>query len=209
MDLYLVRHGETESNKEKRYKGWTESPLSPKGISQAEKAGLFLGGKNIEGLYCSDLQRTLNTARIIGSCCGIKPVASQLLREIHFGQWEGLTYREIEAGWGNQVRYWLDDPFKRSAPGGETMEKVRARMLSFITKLNEQFPEQQRVVLVSHGGSIRVLLHHVLGFDRKNFWEIAIDNASISLITRENEKVKVVYYNRVDHLEAGVKEEGG
>ncbi len=85
MELYLVRHGETESNKEKRYKGWTESPLSPKGISQAEKAGFFLGGKNIDGLYCSDLQRTLNTARIIGSCCGINPVASQLLREIHFG----------------------------------------------------------------------------------------------------------------------------
>ncbi|MDZ4133916.1 MAG: histidine phosphatase family protein, partial [Dethiobacteria bacterium] len=61
MDLYLVRHGETESNKQKRYQGWTESPLSTLGIRQAEKAAYFLAAQKIEGLYSSDLKRAANT----------------------------------------------------------------------------------------------------------------------------------------------------
>lgn len=207
MHLYLVRHGETESNKQKRYQGWMESPLSEQGLKQAEKAGLYLGGKNIDGVFCSDLQRAIHTARVIGSFCGLQPEVTPMLREIHFGRWEGLTYEEIEAQWGEEIRHWFDDPFSRSAPEGETIEEVSERMLAFLKKLEENCPNCQEVVVVSHGGSIRALLQHVLNLDRESFWDLKINNASISLVRRENGNYRVVYYNRVDHLQTGAGEE--
>ncbi len=207
MQLFLVRHGETESNKQKRYQGWMESPLSKQGLKQAEKAGLFLGGKDIDGVFCSDLKRAIHTARVIGSFCGLEPEATPLLREIHFGRWEGLTYEEIEAGWGDQIKRWFDDPFTRSAPEGETIEQVCARMLAFLEELAAKNPGCRQVAVVSHGGAIRALLQHFLDLDRDSFWDLKIDNASISLVHREGGHYRVVYHNRVDHLETGSKEE--
>lgn len=205
MDLYLVRHGETESNKERRYQGWMESPLSEKGLLQAEKTGLFLSARELSGLYCSDLKRALHTAKVIGAGRGLNPEISPLLREIHFGQWEGMTFEEIENSWGDAISQWLDDPFNKAAPGGETLKKVCERMKLFLEGLSEKHGDGEQVVAVSHGGSIRALLYHVLNLDTAGFWEIKIDNASISLIRREGDRFKVVYYNRSDHLEAGAE----
>lgn len=207
MELYLVRHGETESNKQKRYQGWMESPLSERGLKQAERVGLFLGLKNIEVLYCSDLKRALHTARVIGACCGLKPEVTPLLREIYFGRWEGLTYNEIEAAWGEEIRRWFDDPFTRAAPDGETMEQVCNRMLAFLDQLFLNNPDCRQAAVVSHGGSIRALLQHILKLDRESFWDLKIDNASISLVRREENCLRVVYYNRIDHLETEAEEE--
>ncbi len=203
MDLYLVRHGQTESNKERRYIGWSESPLTEEGIRQAEKAGFFLGRHNIGGLYSSNLKRAVHTARVVGSMTGLKPVVTPLLREINFGQWEGLTYDQIESRWGGEIRLWFDDPFNRSTPDGETLARVCARMKSFLDRVTAQVPPGSRIAAVSHGGSIRALLYHVLNVNAASFWDIKIDNASISLIRREGDGFKVVYYNRTDYLGAG------
>jgi alpha-ribazole phosphatase len=203
VKIYLVRHGETESNKERRYQGWTESPLSELGLRQAEKAAHFLAARGINELYCSDLNRALHTARVIGANCGVKPVVTPLLREIHFGQWEGLTFEEIEKDWGAEISRWLDDPFHKSAPGGETLGEVCSRMSTFINHLIAQNKANRNLVLVSHGGSIRALLYNLLKLDRASFWDIKIDNASISLIRRAGDLLMVDYYNRIDHLSAG------
>lgn len=205
MEIYLVRHGETESNKERRYQGWTESPLSVQGLSQAEKAAHFLAARGINEIYCSDLNRALHTARVIGAGCGVKPLVTPLLREIHFGQWEGLTFDEIEKGWGVEISRWLDDPFHKSAPGGETLGEVCSRMSTFISRLVAQNEVERRIAAVSHGGSIRALLYKLLNLDRASFWDIKIDNASISLISKAGDRFIVDYYNRIDHLDAGNK----
>ncbi len=201
MDLYLIRHGETESNKQKRYQGWTESPLSAQGVLQAEKVGFFMAAQKIEGLYSSDLKRAVHTARVIGASSGLKPVVTPLLREIHFGEWEGQTFDEIEKTWGSEITAWLDDPFHVAAPGGETLGQVCVRMQSFLDQLAEQVPEGKRIAAVTHGGSIRALLYQVLNLDHSSFWDIKIDNASVSLLRKEGDSFKVVYYNRFDHLE--------
>ena len=95
MELYLIRH--------------------------AEQVAFFWAGQNIASLYCSDLKRAINTARVIGAGSGLKPAVTPLLREINFGQWEGLTFDQIEAAWGEELSIWLDDPFHKSAPGGEIL----------------------------------------------------------------------------------------
>jgi alpha-ribazole phosphatase len=200
VDLYLVRHGETESNRERKYTGWTESPLSEQGILQAERAAQYLADKNIDALYCSDLDRALQTARIIGSASGLQPRVTSKLREIHFGRWEGMTFNEIQASWGDRINHWLDDPFRRSAPEGETLEKVCRRMQTFLDTVSRSYPDGNRVVAVSHGGSIRALLSHVMGLDPKKFWDLKIDNASVSLVKFDGFQHKLIYYNKTAHL---------
>lgn len=200
MEFFLVRHGETLSNIERRYQGWTESPLSPQGLLQAEQTGFYLSGMGITALYCSDLLRAQKTAQTIGASCLLRPIVNPLLREINFGKWEGLTFAEIGATWGNVMSRWLDDPFSRAAPDGETLEKVCTRMLAFLEALTDEAPEHQRIAVVSHGGSIRVLLHHILGYRREGLWDIKVDNASISLIQKEDGLYRVIYCNRVHHL---------
>ncbi len=207
MEVYLVRHGETEGNLEKRYMGWTETPLSKRGIRQAEEAGFFLAGQNICGLHCSDLQRAVVTARIIGTGCGLEPVVTPLLREINFGRWEGLTYNQIEASHGDAIRLWHDDPLRKSAPGGETLTAVYERMRRFLDRLANEAGDGKRIAAVSHGGAIRALLYKVLNIGKSNLWEIKIDNASVSLFRREGDRYKVVYYNRTDFLEPGKSSE--
>ncbi len=201
MEVYLVRHGETESNKERRYLGWTESPLSPLGLRQAEEVGHYLASHGIDELYCSDLNRALHTARVIGAGCGVKPVITPLLREIHFGQWEGLTFDEIESKWGSEISRWLDDPFHKAAPGGESLQEVCGRMSEFLATVSEAAPDGRRIAAVSHGGSIRALLFNILKLTRAAFWDIKIDNASITLIRRAENSFNVDYYNRTHHLE--------
>ena len=210
MEIYLVRHGETESNTEKRYRGWTESPLTPKGARQAEEVGFFLGGQKIDSLFCSDLKRAVKTARVIGAGSGLEPAVTPLLREINFGDWEGFTYDELEMSFGDAIRLWFDDPFNRAAPGGETLTEVYMRMQKFLVQLMNEAADGQRIAAVSHGGSIRALLFRVLNLSKKNFWDIKIDNASVSLIRKEGSQFKVVYYNRSDYLLEGInKEEPG
>ncbi len=209
MDIYLVRHGETESNRERRYLGWTESPLSTLGLRQAERTAYFLAGERINALYCSDLNRAFHTARVIGKSCALQPEPCSLLREIHFGQWEGLTFDEIEKAWGDRISRWLDDPYHHAAPGGESLKEVCSRMHAFLEDLNSLPSAGQRIAAVSHGGSIRALLFKVLGLDRSGFWDIKIDNASVSLIRKEGDHFKVIYYNRTHHLGDGNQIEEG
>jgi alpha-ribazole phosphatase len=203
VEIYLIRHGETESNKERRYLGWTESPLSELGLRQAEAVGHYLASQGIDELYCSDLNRALHTARVIGAGSGLKPIITPLLREIHFGQWEGLTFDEIEKEWGSAINHWLDDPFHKEAPGGESLRDVCERMKEFLTTVSEATPDGKRIVAVSHGGSIRALLYNILHLEHTAFWDIKIGNASVTLIRRAEECFKVDYYNRTHHLDGG------
>ncbi len=203
MEVYLIRHGETESNREQRYLGWSESPLSALGLRQAEAVSHFLSPRGIDELYCSDLNRALHTARVIGAGCGLKPTITPLLREIHFGQWEGLTFDEIEKEWGNAISQWLDDPFHQAAPGGESLKDVCGRMNEFLTTVSDAAPDGKRIVAVSHGGSIRALLYNILRLENAAFWDIKIGNASVTLIRRIGDTFTVDYYNRTHHLEDG------
>lgn len=195
-----MRHGETESNIKRRYQGWTESPLSKKGLKQAEKTGQWLAEKKIDALYASDLSRASHTAQIIGASFLLKPVISPLLREINFGRWEGLTYDDIMGAWPSEITSWLDDPFLRSAPGGETVAEVGQRMLSFVEELLGRYPGDQGIVVVSHGGSIRALISHVMGLDKESFWQLGVDNASVSRISFSAAGSEVVYLNHTAHL---------
>ena len=97
--LYLVRHGETHSNRERRFQGQLDVPLSPAGHEQAVALGRWLADRpaRFDALYSSDLRRAAQTAETVGAHLGLTPILTPALREIDCGEWQGLTGAEIEA----------------------------------------------------------------------------------------------------------------
>ena len=198
MNLILVRHGETDWNSVRRYQGQLNVPLNTKGMWQARQVGDALAGRPIQHLVCSDLQRARDTAAPAAVHCGLTPVTDPRLRELDFGSWQGLTYTEILKNQGDRYQLWKQDPVAHPPPQGEAMDDaVRRITLAFqdITALNAE-----TVLLVAHGGSLRVLLRHLLHLPQEAFWQIELDNGSLSEVRITPDGAELVTLNDTRHL---------
>ena len=201
MRLYLVRHGVTAANKERRYCGRSETPLSPEGLRQAQLLAQRLAATGARRLYSSDLKRALLTAAALGRRLGLEPVACPALREADFGAWEGLTFAEAEAAYPEEMQSWLRDPFRFAPPGGETAQQVAERAWSFLEEHTSR--REGPAIAVSHGGPLRLLLHRLLELPEERLWDIAVENSSVSLVYRSASGFRVAYYGCTRHLAGG------
>ncbi len=202
MELFLLRHGRTYSNDEGRYRGWSEADLSMEGRRQAEKTADYLSRQELDRIFCSDLYRARETAQIVGEKCGLKPFPTPLIREMHFGRWEGLNYEEIMESGEKEFDSWISNPFSIPVPGGENLKDVYHRIRQFEESLHKAGLEGKSVAVVTHGGLIRTWLFYTMEMKEEDFWNIQIKNASISLLHKEEDSLQVVYYNYTDHLES-------
>ena len=149
--IYLVRHGETDWNRERRIQGSTDIPLNQTGRDQAAVTGALLSSRQWDGVYASPLSRAFETGAIIARELGLpEPEAVPEVAERRYGDAEGLTGDEIDARF----------PGETLVPGRETREEVAARVLPAIVALAERHPGEN-IVLVSHGGVIRTILNVV------------------------------------------------
>ena len=144
--LLLVRHGETDWNAGGRLQGHTDRPLNEAGRRQAKALADELDGEGVEAIYASDLARARETAEILGVRLGLPVVLDPDLREKNWGTWEGLTPAERE-----RVEF-----------AGETTEEHRERTLAALRRIAERHPDG-RVLVVSHGGSLRRVQAAALG----------------------------------------------
>src|SRR5947209_9607942 len=127
--LVLVRHGETEWNRDQRVQGHLDVALSERGIEQAQRLARWLTGEPIDALYSSDLQRARVTAEILAG--GRLPVRLEpRLREGRFGVFEGLTAAEITSAYPEEYRAWREDAVRHRPPGGETLEDLQLRCVA-------------------------------------------------------------------------------
>ena len=155
--LLLVRHAQSEWNANGRWQGWADPPLSDLGRRQSDVAAAALGP--IDAVVASDLGRAVETATIIARILGLWPVVvDPALRERDIGDFTGLTRIEIEARWPGMVGSFI----RTSPPGGETADQVLERALPAIERLAAGHPGQD-VLVVSHGGVIRNVEHHLGG----------------------------------------------
>ena len=144
--LLLVRHGETDWNAEGKLQGHTDRPLNDYGRRQARALAERLAGEEIEAVYASDLSRARETAEILGAQLGLPVAVDPDLREKNWGNWEGLTADE-------RLRIEYE---------GESSEDHRSRTLRAVERIVERHPAG-RVVVVTHGGSLRRLQAAVAG----------------------------------------------
>ncbi len=174
MVIAVIRHGVTEENELGKYTGWTNTSLSRNGIDILHsRKHLF---HQYERVFSSDLNRCLETAHFLFSESPI--VSSSLLREIHFGVWEGLTYEDLKEDRAYQE--WLADP-SICPLKGEGMNQFRLRVDAAWNEIIQEIDEHRgnRYAVITHGGVIRHLLSFLSPADEKRaFWEWEIHHGN-------------------------------
>lgn len=198
--IYLVRHGETQWNKDLRYQGHRDIPLSEVGIAQARKISTRLAGEKLDVVYASDLSRALETARIIARPHNLEVKVDARLKETNFGLWEGLTYNEINLQYPDEMNGWRTNPRETKIPGGESLAEVMIRCKEGMDSLIKE-NLNRNILLVAHGGIIRILLVDILGMDINSYWKIKQDNVALNIIEYYGEDRAILcLMNDISHL---------
>jgi broad specificity phosphatase PhoE len=152
----LVRHGETDWNREGRYQGQSDPPLDEQGRLQAEALAASLAGRGIEAIYSSDLQRASETARVLSARLGLPLVLDPRLREIHQGEWEGRLVDDIRRAYPEAWALQWQQPLHARAPGGESIVEVGNRVSQAADEIASWHPDAM-ILIVSHALSIAIL----------------------------------------------------
>ncbi len=197
--VIFVRHGETLWNHSKRYQGHSDIPLNETGIEQGKKVAKGLAGEKISAIYSSDLGRAVQTAKIIGAKHGLEPVMIKDFREVNFGLWEGLTYEAIMAEWPEVLSAIYEKPGGTLIPGGESFDDVQKRTVQGLGKCLASHKEET-IVVVSHGGTMRVLLCDALGLPVQKMWSLQQDSTAINIVTYFETTKVVSLVNDTCHL---------
>lgn len=155
--LLLWRHGRTAWNAERRFQGQSDVPLDSVGIAEAAAAAVLLAQEKPDLIVSSDLSRAMETARALAEVSGLPIRADTRLRESSLGRWEGRTRVEVERDFPDEWRHWLTGGLMRRG-GGELHGEVAGRALAAATEAGGH-----TVVLVTHGGTAKVLAAHLLG----------------------------------------------
>ena len=201
--IFLIRHGETLWNKEMRFQGHMDIPLSERGLEQAEALAKRLSDQKITAVYSSDLSRALETARPIAKPRNLEIITDPSLREINFGRWEGLTFSEISQQYGEQIKRWWAAPLEMSTPEGEGLTDLIHRLIPFFREIVEKHSGEQ-VAVVCHGGPARCLVGTILQMDLNKYWKIRQDNAALNILDfTEWENGIVALLNDRSHLPEG------
>jgi broad specificity phosphatase PhoE len=151
-ELLLVRHGETDWNRDRRFQGHADPPLNEKGRRQARALAEELAGGAIDIVYTSDLARARETAEIVAARLDTEVVALRELREIDVGEWQGLTWTEIEERFPEGAGNWHEHG--QGWVSGESYEQLGERILGALRRIAADHPAQ-RVLIVGHGGTVR------------------------------------------------------
>ncbi|MBD2259935.1 histidine phosphatase family protein [Pseudanabaena sp. FACHB-2040] len=188
--LLLVRHGETEWNRQKRFQGQIDVPLNDNGRAQGQKAAEFLKSIAIHAAYSSSMLRPKETAEII---LQHHPHLSlslvDTLQEISHGEWEGKFEAEIEAGYPGMLQQWQDSPETVQMPAGENLQQVWKRAIAAwnqIVAAHSGFETPQTVMVVAHDAINKAILCHVAGLGPEAFWSFKQGNGAVSVIDYPN-----------------------
>lgn len=195
-NIYLVRHGITDYNKENRYQGQLDIPLNLQGRDQAKRVAKALADEDINVMYSSDLKRAYETAEFIALATNQKIKILQDLREVDVGVLEGMLWDDVK----KQYPEWLKSGRNQGYPGGESRADIEKRVQN-LWEYTMKNHRKDNVVLVSHGGIIKTLICQILGISANKRSRFVIDNCSITTIVSNNSGVMIKTLNSIWHLD--------
>lgn len=202
MKLYLIRHGQTDWNREGKIQGRTDIPLNQTGLEQADCLAEALKGRPVAAVYSSSLSRAWQTAEAVARRQLLPVIPAAGLREVDFGLWEGLTWREIDKRYHEDFVIWDQSPAEHAPTGGESGNECRARTRTAVEQILAEV--QGDAAIVAHG-AILVFVAEYLLRSRKKKNEIIVKNASITTVEYDKDKGigTLIELNDVRHLERG------
>ena len=197
--LLLVRHGDTDYNHNRRFLGHTDIEMSAFGIKQVMRLRDYIAGEKINAVFSSDLKRTIKTAEILTAGRKLDIVLCPELREVNYGECEGLSFGQIGEQYPDVAAKCLNFNLELDFPGGEDFKTFIKRTRSFLKRLKNQ-PANNTVLVVSHGGPLKTLICHFLGLNMKNWDRIHLDTASLSIVYLNAKNPVLTRFNDTSYL---------
>ncbi len=185
MRIILVRHGQTDANKEGRFQGASDAPLNQVGQSQAQALSRRLSSESLDVVYSSPQTRALQTASPIAQAHALSVDTVQNLRELDIGELDGLQGPDLRERYPHILEQWRINVGALTMPGGESIIGLQERAWNAILHIRDSHPTGT-VVAVSHNFAIQSILLKALGMDLRNFQRIRQDLAAITELDFSN-----------------------
>jgi broad specificity phosphatase PhoE len=200
MQLILIRHGETLSNKEKRIQGISDVELSTVGIEQAQLLALSLKDHPIKAIYTSPLKRTLQTAEIINEFHRKELHVDQDLMEMNYGDFEGVPFKKILACEKDFVDKWLTNPASVKMPNGESLTQLQERAWRALTRISNK---KENALVVTHNFTIATIICRIRNISLNEFLSACPGNASKTVVNFQKDGIFIESFNDRSHLPEG------
>lgn len=200
--LLLIRHGESEANRNKVFGGQINPDLQERGVMQAELTAKFIAENyKVDKIYSSDLKRAYRTAQALSDILNMEIKAEKRLREIYAGKWEGVKFEELKVAYPEEYNVWLTDIGNAVCTEGESVRELGERIHGILTEIAEE-NDEKTVAIATHATPIRVMISMIETggiSEMKNIpW---VTNASVTEITYDNGNWKIVEKSKDAHLE--------
>ncbi|MDJ0766025.1 MAG: histidine phosphatase family protein [Myxococcota bacterium] len=202
--IYLVRHGETEANKEDIFRGRNEVPLNQNGLVQAKDTQTYFDAIPIDLVISSPLSRATKTARIIFPQQEIR--IEPLLENLDMGDWSGQPKQLFRERHPDLWQKWVTAPETLKFPKGESLSDVYRRARTFLTWLESI--DFTSAAVVSHRGVLKTIIAAAIGLKENYYWRFHLDNASISVLAYDERRgFALTKLNYTEHLSSFVVEQ--
>lgn len=190
-EIYIIRHGLTESNKKKIYAGWGEENLCKEGIIALLEVGRKLKKLKIEKIYSSPIRRAVQTAGLINSFLNKAVEIEENFKEMKMGPWEGLSEDEVAEKFPKEWKIWNSKPSRLKLDGRETLKELQLRTLKAIKKISN-YSDCSIILAVTHVALIRVLIIYYNNLSLDNYRKIDVPNEAVYLFNSKAQEKKIM-----------------
>ena len=198
-ELILIRHGETEFNREGRFQGWIDAPLNEHGRRQAERLAGQLAHERVDALHCSDLLRARQTAAPAAAALGLAAQPDARLREQGFGVLEGLTFPEARERQPEALAIWARHEADAAAPGGESVRAFHDRVVGALRDIAARHAVG-RIAVVTHGGVLDMVWRAAHGLPLDGPRACPIPNTGLNRVAVDAERLAISGWGEDAHL---------
>lgn len=189
LNIYLLRHGETEQNLKGFYYGNLDVDITSKGIKQIEYISNRIKNVTFDKIYSSNMKRAISSASIISRNKGVTCIKDKRLNEMNLGVFEGKSYENIQREYPIEFEKWSDDWKSYAPPEGESYIYFYKRVREFFEEILKL--KDENILLVTHGGVIRSILTYIMGEDLDAFWKFGSKNGDLTLVKYEYENLYI------------------
>lgn len=199
--LILIRHGESEANRQGIFAGQINPDLQPRGLRQAELTAKYVADNyKVDKIYSSDLKRAYKTAKCLADILNMEVIKDADLREINAGKWEGMKFDDIASTYVNEYNIWKNDISQCICPDGESVKAMGERITKAIEKIARE-NEGKTAAVVAHGTPIRAMLSFVRSGSFEEMKNISwVSNASVSVFQFNNNEWMEITTGEDKHL---------
>lgn len=197
--IYLIRHGQTDWNKKKIFRGRADVPLNEHGRKEAAALGEYLRHVRPTACYSSPLSRARETAEIALRRRSLDIKSDEGIIDIDYGKWQGVSDAEVRKHFSETYRRWQETPQRVKFPGGESLAMVRRRALASLERIRTENPDGL-VYVVAHRVVTKVIMCGVLGLPNAAFWKMRQDNCAYNIIELSESGAVVVVMNETCHM---------